>query len=266
MWSRLDDGIISHPKILDAGSRLGKQGVLVALGAFTWGIVYSNHNLTDGELLRAVVAAMPCHHPFAVADELVRVGLWEAQGEHYRIHDFNDWNERAAEVKRKRAADRERKRNPHGIRTESAEIPDDPSRARPRPIPSHPDPIPIPTESHDARARPTPVAARMNPNAAFQGRPNVPAFLHQKFRAKLVGPEDECDQQLRDWYCATADAWSDKPIGDDDVKFWEARFREWVGTTITPANGSRQEPTIAELVERDLKYRDDQARRKGARA
>jgi hypothetical protein len=130
MWSRLDDGIISHPKILDAGSRLGKQGVLVALGAFTWGIVYSNHNLTDGELLRAVVAAMPCHHPFAVADELVRVGLWEAQGEHYRIHDFNDWNERAAEVKRKRAADRERKRNPHGIRTESAEIPDDPSRAR----------------------------------------------------------------------------------------------------------------------------------------
>jgi hypothetical protein len=71
---------------------------------------------------------------------------------------------------------------------------------------------------------------------------------------------------LRDWYCATADAWFDKPIGDDDVKFWEARFREWVGTTITPANGSRKEPTIAELVERDLKYRDDQARRKGARA
>jgi hypothetical protein len=71
----------------------------------------------------------------------------------------------------------------------------------------------------------------MNANVAFAGRPNVPAFLHVKFRAKLVGPEDECDRRLRDWYGITADNWADREIGDSDVKFWEARFEEWLGTT-----------------------------------
>jgi hypothetical protein len=106
----------------------------------------------------------------------------------------------------------------------------------------------------------------MNANVAFAGRPNVPAFLHAKFRAKLVGPEDECDQRLRDWYGTTADAWADRPIGDDDIRFWEARFREWLGTTVTPVHAGQREQTKEEFAADVLRVQAERAARQAARS
>jgi len=124
------------------------------------------------------------------------------------------------------------------------------------------------TEAEAPRARqvPTPIAPRMNANVAFAGRPNVPAFLHVKFRAKLVGPEDECDQRLRDWYGTTADAWADRPIGDDDIRFWEARFREWLGTTVTPVHAGQREQTKEEFAADVLRVQAERAARQAARS
>jgi hypothetical protein len=63
----------------------------------------------------------------------------------------------------------------------------------------------------------------------------VPGSLHVEFRDKLGGDPTEADAALRAWYPEAAGPYADQPIGDDDFAFWRARFREWVGTTVTRA-------------------------------
>ena len=60
------------------------------------------------------------------------------------------------------------------------------------------------------------------------GRMHVPVSLHRKFQRVAPSGFD-----LEDWYAATDEAWSDKPIGDDEFEFWRARWREKHGTTRT---------------------------------
>lgn len=98
-----------------------------------------------------------------------------------------------------------------------------------------------PEHTHTARARgpagPTaPTGHRRHHRShAFCGRSCVPGFVHDEFRRKLPGDPDANGLVLIDWYLATSATWADKPIGDDDVVFWRARFSEWQGTTRTPA-------------------------------
>ena len=40
--------------------------------------------------------------------------------------------------------------------------------------------------------------------------------------------------RLLAWYPVAAAPYEDRPIGDDDWRFWRARFREWQGTTAKP--------------------------------
>ena len=112
MWARLDDELIDHRKIFIAGETIGKNGPAIALGFYAVGLMWSNKHLTDGFLPMAVIKSFRhVSHPASIADALAKAGLWEKNGgSGYQIHDYRDFNPSAAEIKRKRKEDRERKR------------------------------------------------------------------------------------------------------------------------------------------------------------
>jgi hypothetical protein len=111
MWSRLDDGLLDHPKLFTAGAALGTNGPATALGFYCVGLIWANKHLTDGFLPIDVVKSFRhVKHPTSVADALVKAGLWEKNGgSGYQIHDYDDYNPRASAVKAKRREDRRRK-------------------------------------------------------------------------------------------------------------------------------------------------------------
>jgi hypothetical protein len=111
MWVKLDDGLLDHRKLLEAGHALGRDGRAKALGFYASGLLYTNKHLTDGFLSQAVVDQLHfVEQPRKAAGVMVAVGLWEAVEGGYRIHDFHDFNPPAEKVFERRKADRERKK------------------------------------------------------------------------------------------------------------------------------------------------------------
>ena len=112
MWAKLDDSLIDHRKIFIAGEAIGKNGPGLALALFTIALLWTNKHLTDGHIPVSIVKSFPhVDNPAAVADALVKAGLWERNGNgEFLIHDFGDFNPSAAAIKRKRKEDRLRKR------------------------------------------------------------------------------------------------------------------------------------------------------------
>lgn len=121
MLTRLDDALIDHDKVEEAGLRLGKQGYLIALGAVAWAICYANKKLTDGLVPERALQKYGIAE--ATAQAMLAARLWERVEGGYRIHDFHDWNPSSSAVKDKRKRDRERKRVHAGFRDESRPIP-----------------------------------------------------------------------------------------------------------------------------------------------
>lgn len=111
MWARLDDELMDHSKVFDAGEAIGKNGPACAIGFYAIGLMWSNKHLTDGFLPMAVVKSFRhVANPITIADALVKAGLWEKNGgSGYQIHDFHDHNPKAAKVKAKRRRDKLRK-------------------------------------------------------------------------------------------------------------------------------------------------------------
>lgn len=60
---------------------------------------------------------------------------------------------------------------------------------------------------------------------------SIPHDLHADLR-DMSGWEEP---RLFAWYGAIAAAWAERPIGDDVWRFWRARMREELGTTVTEA-------------------------------
>src|SRR5262245_17119724 len=113
MWSRLDDGLLDHPKISSAARALGsKDGRVKVIGFYVMGLLYANRHLTDGFVSDDVIDGFSAYasNPAAIADALARAGLFEKQDGGYHIHDYREYNQSAAEIKRKRREDRDRKR------------------------------------------------------------------------------------------------------------------------------------------------------------
>lgn len=108
-----------------------------------------------------------------------------------------------------------------------------------------------PTPTPPLRGRRPPLAMRGRVDVAWPGRPAVPGMLHAELRELLGGPEDDADAKLRAWYPTVAAQRDGKPIGDDAFRFWRARFREWVGTTVTvvaPVRDKQAERKAAETA------------------
>jgi hypothetical protein len=111
MWSRIDDALADHRKVIAAAEIIGPDGIVIALGFYLLGLTWSNKHLTDGHLPAAVVKHFRSDRPIELADAMVRSGLWDRAEDGYRIHDFEHLNFTAAEVKEKRDKDRRRKHN-----------------------------------------------------------------------------------------------------------------------------------------------------------
>jgi hypothetical protein len=97
--------------------------------------------------------------------------------------------------------------------------------------------------------RPKPLGYRGRIDVAWPGRPPVPGSLHEEFVSKLGGDPEDARRRLGEWYPKASAEYDNQPIGDDDFKFWQARFREWVGTTVKPVKAGPPEPTEDEIWE-----------------
>src|SRR6478735_2915490 len=96
-----------------AARHLGRRGHARAFGVYMAGLCYANGHLTDGFLAESVVESFKIDRtPKEVAAVLAfpDVGLWEVVAGGWRIHDYHQFNPKAADVKDKLAADRDRKR------------------------------------------------------------------------------------------------------------------------------------------------------------
>lgn len=99
----LEDGIRSHPKIVQAGAE----------AAWLWvcAIDYSRDHLTDGFVPEAALGTLGVFKvaPRKLADVLVRERLFDVVEGGYHVHDYLDKNDPAEKVKAKRQRDKDRK-------------------------------------------------------------------------------------------------------------------------------------------------------------
>jgi hypothetical protein len=111
MAARIVDELVDHKKILRAADLIGPDGQVIAVGFYVIGLLWSNRHLTDGFLPTEVVRNFrQVRKPLSVADALVKAGLWDKNGsDGFQIHDFDQFNPSAADMKKKRRADRDRK-------------------------------------------------------------------------------------------------------------------------------------------------------------
>src|SRR5262245_8459291 len=117
-WTRLDDGLLGHPKITAAGKRLGRNGRDRAFALYVQGLMFANRHSTDGHLSWADIGTFTGRsRASSVADALVAADLWERNGSGFVIHDFLDFNFSAADVKAQRKKNKQRQarwRSRHG--------------------------------------------------------------------------------------------------------------------------------------------------------
>lgn len=100
-WARIDDDFPNHPKVW----RVGIDGVAL----FLEGLCHASKFLTDGLLKREDVERMRLvKRPLVTAAKLVDVGLWEQEGDDFRIHDYHDYNPTSESVRERRASTRGR--------------------------------------------------------------------------------------------------------------------------------------------------------------
>lgn len=90
-WIRFEDNFPEHPKVLavsDAAFRLHVRAV-----------GYCSRLLTDGLLTRAALGSLgQGRRGMRLAAELVEAGLWEEDGENYKVHDYLHYQPSRADV------------------------------------------------------------------------------------------------------------------------------------------------------------------------
>jgi hypothetical protein len=110
-WLKLDDNFITNPKLLST--------TLEEKALHFWWMGYCAKELTDGLVERhliPIIAAMAGVTNWQPAvDGLVEKGLWEVDGDNYRIHDYLEYNPSREQVLEDRAEARERM---HKIRSQ----------------------------------------------------------------------------------------------------------------------------------------------------
>lgn len=224
-WVRVDDGFTDHPKVMAAGP--------AASWLYVCGLTYSARLLTDGFIPASQVRKLAdLENAGALADTLVRVGLWQRCDGGFRIHDYHDYNPTAEKVKADRAAAAERMR-----KVRSGEVHANSERTNgersdelrdPHPTPvvptvnSPPDP-PIVVEGADAPPkpkRPQQVPENWDPGADDRAWAEREGFSATEIERQLP--------MFRDHYRGQG-----KPMKD-----WAATWRNWM-------RRSRDDPRFA---------------------
>lgn len=92
-WVRLDDGAPGHPKTTTSG--------LDAFGLWAAGLCHCNRYHTDGIILKSALRSVFPSEAVALsvlqdaAAELVRTKRWYDEGDHWRVHGYEDEQEEA---------------------------------------------------------------------------------------------------------------------------------------------------------------------------
>ena len=111
-WVRIDDAFPGHPKVASICVAKRPFAVQLHINALCW----SNAYLTDGRipiehvhvLGSDIPIASPTTAPLEIAEVLVAAGMWERDGNSFRIHDFHDFqpSRRQVEARRKDISDK----------------------------------------------------------------------------------------------------------------------------------------------------------------
>lgn len=112
-WGKLDDSLYDHPKLDELAPAMRMQCVGLWAVAISW----SNRRLTDGHIPANRVKLLG--GTTQQADALVAVGLFDQNGNDYRVHDFLDFNDSREYVMSRRAKDADRQRHLRESRQES---------------------------------------------------------------------------------------------------------------------------------------------------
>lgn len=153
-WGKLDDSLYDNPKL----DKLG-QHRMAAVGLWAVSISWCNRWLTDGYITIERIRALG--GTTRQAEALVMAGLFDRDGEGYRVHDFLAFNDSREEVLARRAAAASRQRKSRGQSQGESHTQSQRDIARshstpPRafPDPSRPDPNPDPAASAPATEDP----------------------------------------------------------------------------------------------------------------
>lgn len=110
-WFKVDDGFWSNPKVLNLSD--GATALWVRAGA------YCCQHLTDGVVLSSVLRVLGSED---AARELVAVGLWKSTRQGFEFHDWSDYQETSAAVKKRREEQRDRQRKRRASRDSSRNV------------------------------------------------------------------------------------------------------------------------------------------------
>jgi len=114
MWSRLDDALLDHRKVLHAAELLGPNGRAIAIGLHAAALMYANKHLTDGFVPLSAIQTWQLANAVDSAAAMVRSALWTRAKRHgiegYQVHDFGAYNHTAADVLAYRDREAKRKR------------------------------------------------------------------------------------------------------------------------------------------------------------
>ncbi len=104
-WFKVDDRFHSHPKVL--ALRAGKYEE-TAIALWVKAGAWCMSNLTDGAVPSYAVETLVRRNGAKAAAELVRVGLWEVDGDGFRFRAWDEYQPSKSEVeaKRKKSADK----------------------------------------------------------------------------------------------------------------------------------------------------------------
>lgn len=132
-WAKFDDGFYDHPKVLGLDRKLELQCDGLHLKAVCW----CSRHLTDGLVPKNIIPLL--NGTTKLAQELVRVGIWEEAGDGYIIHDYLDYNPSKEKVLLERKAAVERMNKSRKFGRSSGEQDAKFGLGSPSPSPSPPD-------------------------------------------------------------------------------------------------------------------------------
>jgi len=138
-WVRLDDHFDEHPKLAAAGA--------LGIALWTTGLAYCNRNLTDGLIPSSIAHRLISTeglydasgrelHCRDIAEQLVDCGLWERDGDDYRVHDYLEFQpsrDQVLEEREKARVRMQRRRSSREVRANNKRSSDAP-KPKPKPI------------------------------------------------------------------------------------------------------------------------------------
>lgn len=102
-WQKVSDDLWRHRKL----GAITTDKLLPCVGLWALALAWTGANLTDGYVPRRALMQVCGIDAEDLADELVRVGLWERWAEGYVFHDYLEYNPSQNEVLTARAVHKE---------------------------------------------------------------------------------------------------------------------------------------------------------------